>query len=84
MVRFGGIAISTESWDVGFSVSGISFKFDIYYMKGTRNKSIQIDMMFKYIFHPGLPEKCLHKSIEKSQNVAKATFGQCWVLIILL
>ena len=27
--RFGGIAISTEIWDVGFVVSGISFKFDI-------------------------------------------------------
>ena len=36
--------------------------------------------IFKYTFHPGLPGHCICKSVEKSQNVAKATFVQSWAL----
>ena len=46
-----------------------------HYINGTRNKSIQIDMIFKYIFHPGLPGNCLYKSVKKSPNLGKAKVG---------
>ena len=58
-----------------FGFSGFPLNSIFYYINGIHKKYIQIDMIFKYIFHPGLPGKCLCKSLENSPNVAKATFG---------
>ena len=59
-------------WD--FRFPGFPLNSIFYYMNGTRNKSIQIDIIFKYIFHPALPGKCLCKSVKNHQYVAPA----CW------
>ena len=61
-------------WIFKIWISGFSFKFDFYYTNGTHNKSIRIDMIFKYIVHPGLPGKCLRESAKKTLNVAPQDF----------
>ena len=57
-----------------FGFPGFPLNSMFYDINGTHNKSIQIDMIFKYIFCPGLPGKCLHKSAKKTQNVAPQHF----------
>ena len=48
-----------------FGFSGFPLNSMFYYINGTHNKYIQIEMIFKYIFHPGLPGKCPYKSTKK-------------------
>ena len=44
-----------------FMFPGVPSNSICYYINGTHDKSIQIDMIFKYMFDPGLPGKCLQK-----------------------
>ena len=58
-----------------FGFPGFPLNSIFYYINGTHKKSIQIDIIFKYISNPGLPGKCLRKSVKKSQTGAPQDFA---------
>ena len=60
--------------NIGFSkfgFPGFPLNYIFYYINGTHNKSIQIDMILKYMFHPGVPGTCLRKSTKNHKMLLR-------------